>query len=296
MTHKRSREEQKKKSKAMRDKQKAKKKARLALEKQLLDEEESRKKNNLRYKLNAVSHQNLLLKDALKKKRKTCTTTNNEPMSVNGGIILRQNGRYNAKKALVQFLPSMPAVLSENVAKVVKETNLKGVFGTLSVVTITFLNNLIAAQKTISLTNLRSIDIISEVKVMHAVSGHRLFPYCFGFLRPNKIVTQFLGYLHDGGSVVVHTVQCMRGTMKLNKYQWVSICCQIVEGIQFLHGLMILHNDIKSNNVILYGSTFTQVKIIDFGKSTLVTKPVVYNIKQKKWPNITKSLYNTVSQ
>ena len=64
-------------------------------------------------------------------------------MSVNGEIILRQSGRYNAKKALVQFLPSMPAVLSENVVKVVKETNLKGVFGTLSVVTITFLNNLI---------------------------------------------------------------------------------------------------------------------------------------------------------
>ena len=279
MTHKRSMEERKRKTNNIRNKQRVKQKAAALAKGKRIEEEEMRKSQLLQVKLNAARHQNEVLKEVLNLKRKRTETTNNfRAMPKTGIKSFKHLSQQTARKALVNFLPSMPVILYENVISSIKETGLKGTFGSLSIVKLKNLNNLVAALKTISLTNSTELDVILEAKVMHAVSGHHLFPYCFGFIRPNKIVSQFLGSFLDTGECNVRTVQNVRGTGTLNKYQWVLICNQIIEGICFLHGLTILHNDIKSDNIILYGSIMTNVKIIDFGKSTLISKPVVYNL------------------
>ncbi len=41
-----------------------------------------------------------------------------------------------------------------------------------------------------------------------------------------------------------------------------------------MHSRQILYNDIKADNVVVANTA----KIIDFGKATLISKPVVYNI------------------
>lgn len=43
-----------------------------------------------------------------------------------------------------------------------------------------------------------------------------------------------------------------------------------------MHSKHILHNDIKSDNIVIYDNV---PKIIDFGKSNLVTSCLVYSIK-----------------
>ena len=84
---------------------------------------------------------------------------------------------------------------------------------------------------------------------MHAISGHLLFPYCFGFVKPNIIISQFLGELSADGAVITTTILKVMTLKKFCKYQWILFCSQVIEGIEFLHGLTILHNDIKADNV-----------------------------------------------
>ena len=186
-------------------------------------------------------------------------------------------GKLESKRALIKFLPSNPVLLWPSSVVFFKETCLKGVFGCLSLVKIVTLDNLVAAQKVISLESSTIMDIAVEAKVMHALSGHPRFPYCFGIIKPNIIICQYLGEFSEEGEVIVNTIQKVIGSGKLNKYWWVSICNQIVECVMFMHGLGILHNDIKSD-IILYGSSLTDVKIIDFGKATLTSNPVEYNL------------------
>ena len=65
---------------------------------------------------------------------------------------------------------------------------------------------------------------------------------------------------------------------RINKYWWVSITRQVLEGTSFLYQLTILHSDIKADNVILLGEFRTAVKIMDFGKSTLLSNPIKYSL------------------
>ena len=57
-----------------------------------------------------------------------------------------------------------------------------------------------------------------------------------------------------------------------------SIARQVLERISFLHQLTILHKDIKVDNVIMLGEFRAAVKIIHFGKSTLLSNPLKYSL------------------
>ena len=85
---------------------------------------------------------------------------------------------------------------------------------------------------------------------MYALTGHPLFPHCFGYVLPNLIVFQLLGR-YENGTLTVQTVD------KLNDAGNDNLChisYQIVEGISYLHELGLLHNDIKGNNIIIHKS------------------------------------------
>ena len=47
-----------------------------------------------------------------------------------------------------------------------------------------------------------------------------------------------------------------------------------------MHSKYILHNDIKADNIIV--CPCLKPKIIDFGKATLKTEPVVYNLSKEE--------------
>ena len=52
----------------------------------------------------------------------------------------------------------------------------------------------------------------------------------------------------------------------------------------YMHQLGLLHNDIKGNNVIIHRK---QVKIVDFGKVTLIANPQTYDLHESE-----RKLYN----
>ena len=59
--------------------------------------------------------------------------------------------------------------------------------------------------------------------------------------------------------------------------KWESICSDIIRAVHSLHLKGILHNDLHCNNALLRGDC--HVKMIDFGKCTLIKDPVIYAIE-----------------
>ena len=49
-----------------------------------------------------------------------------------------------------------------------------------------------------------------------------------------------------------------------------------------MHAIGILHNDLKLNNIVLHGKQLELLKVIDFGKVTLITSPVTYNLNSEE--------------
>ena len=133
------------------------------------------------------------------------------------------------------------------------------------------------AQKVVSLDKCSELSVMAKAAILHLLSGHSLFSYCYGFQRPNMIFLEILGQFKDD-YIDVCTIKTIIVKCQVSKYQWVSIARQVLEGISFLHQLTILHNDIKADNVILLGEFRTAVKIIDFGKSTLLSNPLKYSL------------------
>ena len=119
--------------------------------------------------------------------------------------------------------------------------------------------------------------VVKVVTILHLLSGHSLFSCCYGFQRPNMIFLEILGQSKDD-YIDVCTKKNYYRQCQVSKYQWVSIARQVLERISFLHQLTILHNDIKADNVILLGEFRAAVKIIHFGKSTLLSNPLKYSL------------------
>ena len=54
------------------------------------------------------------------------------------------------------------------------------------------------------------------------------------------------------------------------------MCKAILEAFIWLHSKSILHNDIKSDNIVIHGN---MPKIIDFGKANMVSSCLTYSIQ-----------------
>ena len=129
-----------------------------------------------------------------------------------------------------------------------------------------------------------NLDIMAELRTIHALAGHHLFPHCFGYVLPNVIVLQLLGR-YENGVLTVETVDKLKIVDEAIKTSYLcQISYQIIEGIRYMHQLGLLHNDIKGNNVIIHRK---QVKIVDFGKVTLIANPETYDLNESE-----RTLYN----
>ena len=65
-----------------------------------------------------------------------------------------------------------------------------------------------------------------------------------------------------------------------NQEQWTKICYDLIKGLTHLHTEGVLHNDIKSNNVLLKSPLIPI--FVDFGKATLRKCPEVYRLTEKQ--------------
>ena len=260
MDHNRSKESAIARSKKRKSDQKIKKK----LAKQLQARIKTGAQNRLR-------HENVLLKDALTKFRAKIHTGSRSHHRTTIG----KHQSQLAKKAVVDHLTSSPVVLSDDFVVEVKKTKFCGTFGAISVVRLAELG-VMAVCKTISQST--DLDIAAEGRVAHALGGHRFFPYCYGIILPNRLMLQMLGDYDDGLSV-----NNFGQIAKLvSKLQLVDLSCQLLEAISFMHQYGLLHNDIKPNNILVHGKDNMKLKVIDFGKVTLINNPYIYNLNSEQ--------------
>lgn len=119
---------------------------------------------------------------------------------------------------------------------------------------------------------------------------HPYLPLLIGIctsIRPYCIVMQYHGI--DGTSVTLQKEFVHNNSIRT--YQsWLLLCAQMVEAIRYLHeDAGIIHNDLKTNNVLLSRSTCKnvflpeilseyQVVVIDFGKASNLTSGNKYQL------------------
>ena len=189
---------------------------------------------------------------------------------------IRDSPSQNCKRAVLQMLPHDPPEFDSSCVTYGKEIG-KGVFGCVKTAQILTLSSTPIAAKIIARENSSVLDIQAERRILHAISGQPLFPYCFGFIRPNVILMQLIGSA-DGG---IQTIHNMMGAKTLVAEDSTKICAQIVEGIGYLHQIMLLHNDVKCDNVVIEPSSRRPV-VIDFGKATTIDCPRTYSLNAEE--------------
>ena len=257
-----------KSSKIRKKKQKMKRRATVSLEKA---------KTNGAF--NRLVFENGILKEALKSSRQKLVAQKRQSTSVgqNQHGTSRMNKRNHsqiAKDHLVKHFPSMPQAISGEHLIELSETKFSGTFGTIFVCEYTKLEIKVACKK-ISREKSTSLDIEAEAKVCHALGGHPYFPYCVGFIAPNCLVMQLLGTYDINGLTVVTLDKAYK---RIGKTNLLKAACQLLEAIEYMHNVGLLHNDLKLNNIVLHGTQLDSLKVIDFGKVTLISNPVTYNL------------------
>jgi serine/threonine protein kinase len=147
-----------------------------------------------------------------------------------------------------------------------------GVFGTVK--RCQYKGNIVAVKcfktEVASLSSTKQ-SVLQEAKVLLNLKSHRSIPTLLGVSlekEPFKLVMQFYGI--EGKSLSLHSV-CKSEKLQniMNQSQWNTIIKCIAKAIEHIHACGYIHNDIKTDNVVLYKSgdtTFIPV-VVDFGKS-----------------------------
>ncbi len=111
-----------------------------------------------------------------------------------------------------------------------------------------------------------------EAAVLQRLQGSIYVPHLFGVL-DGKLVMEYIVPEDDSPPVTVHRA---RVDGFFNQTMWSEICHHLIDAVVYLHSHSILHNDLKSNNVLIK-SGFIPI-IVDFGKATLRKNPEVYKL------------------
>eukprot|EP00112_Aurelia_sp_Birch-Aquarium-sp1_P025741 Seg873.16 transcript_id=Seg873.16/GoldUCD/mRNA.D3Y31 product="Mitogen-activated protein kinase kinase kinase 1" protein_id=Seg873.16/GoldUCD/D3Y31 len=202
------------------------------------------------------------------------------PVSNFAKPVSRADQVKQSKLAVLKLLPHEPPQFVDS--DVMQGSQIgNGVFGGVTVAKILSMGSILVAAKTIKLDQSSLLDVQAERRIMQALSGHSLFPYCFGFIKPNIILMQLIGNASLSSHPSVLTIHNQMKNTILNSCDWINVSTQVVRGISYLHQLLLLHNDIKSDNVILDPTTKRAV-IIDFGKATTIEYPLTYCLNEEQ--------------
>ncbi|XP_066920189.1 uncharacterized protein [Clytia hemisphaerica] len=117
-------------------------------------------------------------------------------------------------------------------------------------------------------------DADHEALILQRLQKTIYFPHLFGVL-DDKLVMEYIFY--DCGTMTIYNA---KNNNMLTQNEWIKVCYGLIKGLVHMHRQGVLHNDIKSNNVMLK-SNLVPV-FIDFGKATLRKCPEIYRLTEKQ--------------
>ena len=126
-------------------------------------------------------------------------------------------------------------------------------------------------------------DVIKEAEIMSRMS-HNNLPYLFGICTEDKpycLVLQFCGI--GGNSLTIYDAL---GKSECSNFPWLQLMFESADALEYLHSLGFLHNDIKTDNMLLTGDSSAlenenqnvHVVLCDFGKATEVSNGRHYKL------------------
>lgn len=115
-------------------------------------------------------------------------------------------------------------------------------------------------------------ELIYEARILNKLGDHPGLPLLFGVCSkgtPYRLIMQFHGD-KDGNSLSISSALSKKNIT--DQATWTRIIVKIAEALAHVHNVGFLHNDLKSNNVVLdnKGGSYEPV-IIDFGKSVPIS-------------------------
>lgn len=113
-----------------------------------------------------------------------------------------------------------------------------------------------------------NIDMLYREAQYIQMFAHRCIPHLFGVKLDAKLLALVMEFLGEGNkSMTVHKVlfsplyKSMKSSLCMK--DWLSICYDIVDALNFIHNKGYLHCDVKTDNVIIFQR---KGYLIDFGK------------------------------
>ncbi len=158
----------------------------------------------------------------------------------------------------------------------------------------------------VAVKEFRPHTICEDVKYEATILATLNLPYVFGVCtrsRPHRIVMQFHGI--DSETVTLYRELSEHPIGITQPMMWLVICVQVLEPVQYIHSHKILHNDIKSNNILITTSPFgsssgasiaatgpsalidvraydRHIVLIDFGKATMESQSRRHHLSESE--------------
>lgn len=135
-------------------------------------------------------------------------------------------------------------------------------------------------------------SVLNEAKVMSRIcNGHPNLPLFLGVYDHQvslpQLVTRY--YSVNNESATLHMLLTAKLQLVFTVCQWVRILLNICNALEAVHKHGFLHNDIKSDNIILsdtipdYANSPPLIPIlVDFGKSRPITNPKKYRLSEEE--------------
>lgn len=119
-------------------------------------------------------------------------------------------------------------------------------------------------------------EVLHEARILQSLGEHQNIPFLFGIctkMEPFCLVLQFYGI--GGKSTTLHEALKNR---RLKKNSTARVFYEIAETLKYMHNKSILHNDLKTNNVLMQQGNSGELHpiLIDFGKSRAIAKAKGY--------------------
>eukprot|EP00111_Clytia_hemisphaerica_P011833 TCONS_00034776-protein len=217
-----------------------------------------------------LQKQNRILKKAVKPSKLALATQRrvfNGPINYSVKLLKSFNDKaFSITKELKEHVPVFQSIDVDIDSKELGS----GVYGIVYTGFIKSLQQKVAVK---NYTNKSShTSILAEAMVCRRMSGHPSFVHLFGTISsPDRLLFEYVGDQLTAPSL--STVL----TKQLIFQHWLTVCVDLVRALDALHDRGLLHNDLHSGNILLRNIRY--VKIIDFGKCTLISDPVMYSIQ-----------------
>ena len=179
--------------------------------------------------------------------------------------------------ALNQYLPAVHTVTSIQPAQLqtppIGEVCLgRGAYGQ---VYLKYLNNRPVAVKYCATSGTEALE--REARSMSLLSSHRSFPTLHGLMvdgGQTAVVMDFIGNATMGLCMTLSRALRSQRPLTLSSTAWLRIALNLVYGLEYMHSKCLLHNDIKTDNLLMqYDAGVWHAFIIDVGLCTLTSHP-----------------------